>query len=552
MPLPPTVAGTDVAYWRARAEAAEARAEAAEARAEELRVRVEELGEQVAVLSRMLFGRSSEKNGSLTPGADGGSGEAADGKPGKAPDGGRSGEAGRKRGQRPGSKGHGRRDYSHLDTREEVHDLPEAERVCAGCGAPFEPLGWSEDSEQLEWRVTVTRVVHRRRRYRRCCGCPGPRTVTAPVPPKPIPKGRFTAGFLARLVFEKYVLGLPLHRIARSLAAAGLDVAEGSLCGALKDVHALLAPLETAIAARNAAARHVHADETGWRVFERVEGKDGTRWWLWVFAAADTVVFRMDPTRSAAVVEKHFGIDRDQASLPAGRRLLLSSDFFTVYQSLARVEGVDPLWCWAHIRRYFIRAGDAHAQLRYWRDRWVERIAGLYLAHRDLAAAEPGTDPHRDAGRAFDAALADMDAARREQAAIHSLHPAAKKVLATLDREWDGLIRHRDFPDIALDNNPAERALRNPVVGRKNYYGAQAEWAAHLAARVWTITATAERNDREPLAYLTDYLNACAAAGGRPPEDAALERFFVWLPTSAGTTDSPDPAGADPPDRHAA
>ena len=216
-----TVADTDVAYWRARAEAAEARAE-------ELRVRVEELGEQVAVLSRMLFGRSSERNGGSTPGADGGPGEAPGGKPGKAPDGGR---AGGKRGQRSGSKGHGRRDYSHLDTREEVHDLPEAERVCAGCGVPFEPLGWSEDSEQLDWRVTVTRVVHRRRRYRRCCGCPGPRTVTAPVPPKPIPKGRFTAGFLARLLYEKYVLGLPLHRIARSLAAAGLDVAEGTCAG---------------------------------------------------------------------------------------------------------------------------------------------------------------------------------------------------------------------------------------------------------------------------------------------------------------------------------
>lgn len=68
--------------------------------------------------------------------------------------------------------------------------------------------------------------------------------------------------------------------------------------------------------------------------------------------------------------------------------------------------------------------------------------------------------------------------------------------------EWDGLVRHRDFPDIALDNNPAERALRTPVVGRKNYYGSHAEWAAHLAARVWTTTATAERNHREPLEYL--------------------------------------------------
>jgi hypothetical protein len=69
------------------------------------------------------------------------------------------------------------------------------------------------------------------------------------------------------------------------------------------------------------------------------------------------------------------------------------------------------------------------------------------------------------------------------------LHPAAAKVIATLASEWDGLARHRDLPQLPLDNNTAERALRTPVIGRKNFYGSGAEWAAHLAADVWTITA---------------------------------------------------------------
>lgn len=104
-----------------------------------------------------------------------------------------------------------------------------------------------------------------------------------------------------------------------------------------------------------------------------------------------------------------------------------------------RVQGVDPLWCWAHIRRYFIRAGDAHVQLRTWRDQWVTRIADLYVAHRAMAAATAGSAPHTQARQAFDQALTTIDTVRREQAAIYSLHPAAKKVLATLDREWDGV-----------------------------------------------------------------------------------------------------------------
>jgi len=120
------------------------------------------------------------------------------------------------------------------------------------------------------------------------------------------------------------------------------------------------------------------------------------------------------------------------------------------------------------------------------------------------------------------------------------LRPAGKKVLATLEREWEGLARHRDFPDLDLDNNTAERALRGPVVGRKNYYGSHAEWSAHLAATVWTITATAERNHREPLAYLSAYLSACAAAGGKTPDGAALQRFLPWNRDLADTTGTRD------------
>jgi transposase len=542
---------TDVAYRRARAEQAEARggqSEAwvmelselvvqaevraaelaerltqAEARAAELGGRVAELGEQVTVLSRLLYGEKSEKAKSRpAPGGGGGEGGEA----------GRGGGLRRRRGQQPGTKGHGRRDYSRLETREEVHDVPEGERVCPHCGKAFELLGTAEDSEQVDWRVTVTRIVHRRLRYRRRCDCPGARTVTAPVVPKPVPKGRFTAAFLARLMFEKYVLGMPLHRTARALAAEGLEVPDGTLCGALREVAPLLAPLEQAVAARNAEAAHLHADETGWRVFEQVPGKDGHRWWLWVFLAPDTTVFAMDPHRSAAVLERHLGIDRKEgegeASLPEGHHLLLSSDFFTVYQALGRVGGIDPLWCLAHVRRYFVRAGDAHAQLRPWREVWLRRIGEVYVTHHALAAAAPGGPAHTRAQAAYRAAWAALDTARRADAAIYSLHPAAKKVLATLDHEWEGLVRHRDHPDLDLDNNAAERALRTPVVGRKNYYGNHATWSAHLAARVWTITATAERNGREPLAFLTAYLEACATAGGKAPEGPTLEEFSVW------------------------
>jgi hypothetical protein len=108
------------------------------------------------------------------------------------------------------------------------------------------------------------------------------------------------------------------------------------------------------------------------------------------------------------------------------------------------------------------------------------------------------------------------------------LQAPARKALATLDREWDGLAAHRDYPMIGLDNNPAERALRRPVVTRKNAYGSRTEAAARLAARVWTITATTEMAGLNPITYLTAYLDTCGRAGGKPLAGPDLERFLPW------------------------
>ena len=121
------------------------------------------------------------------------------------------------------------------------------------------------------------------------------------------------------------------------------------------------------------------------------------KWWLWVFLGPDTACFVMDPTRSGAVLARHAGIDEDTGQLTADedggpRRLVISSDFYSVYQSAGKkADGLVNLYCWAHIRRYFVRAGDADpARLKYWTAAWLERIKGLYAAHEELTAAWNG------------------------------------------------------------------------------------------------------------------------------------------------------------------
>ena len=277
-------------------------------------------------------------------------------------------------------------------------------------------------------------------------------------------------------------------------------------------------------------------------MFAPREGDGPARWWLLVFIGPDTTCCVMDPTRAGAVLARHAGIDEETGQLAGEglRRLVISSGFYSVCTSAGRkAGGLVNLFCWAHIRRYFVRAGDANsAQLAYWTAAWLERIKTLYAAHEELMAAwDTAAAPREAAGAAalleqaqasWDAALAAIDEARKKQMAAPGLQEPAKTALATLDRQWDGLAAHREYPMISLDNNAAERALRRPVVTRKNAYGSRNDDAARLAARIWTVTATAEMAGLNVLTYLTAYLDACGGNSGKPLAGPDLERFLPW------------------------
>ena len=515
-----------------REENARLRAENAEQAAELERVRAD-----LAVLQRMVFGRSSER-ARPEPSADGG--DAGQGRDLRG-----SGTGGKKRG--PGARA-GRRDYSHLPRVEVAWDFGGGGYCCPECGTPFTGLGSDHVTEQLDWLVIVRVRADCRRRYRRACSCRVPATVTAPGPPKAIGKGLFTNAFLAMLFTERYVAGRSMNSLVTGLTRHGADVAPGTLAGACAQAGALLAPLEDAITARSRQSWHLHADETTWRVFAPRDGDGPARWWLWVFLGADTACFVMDATRSGAVLARHAGIDEKTGQLTPDdddgepRRLVISSDFYAVYQSAGKkAGGLVNLYCWAHIRRYFVRAGDANpAQLTYWTAAWLERVKDLYAAHAQLTTAwaqaaapaprEAAAAAARleEAGAAWDEAIGVIDEARKKQMTAPGLQEPAKKALATLDREWDGLAAHRDYPMIGLDNNPAERALRRPVVTRKNAYGSRNEDAARLAARIWTVTATAQMAGLNVLTYLTAYLDECGRNHGKPLTGPDLERFLPW------------------------
>ena len=75
---------------------------------------------------------------------------------------------------------------------------------------------------------------------------------------------------------------------------------------------------------------------------------------------------------------------------------------------------------------------------------------------------------------------------------------------------WPALVRCFDDGRLALDNNPAERALRGVAIGRKNYLFAGSDAGGRRAAAMYSLIETAKLNGVNPQHYLADVLGRIA------------------------------------------
>jgi transposase len=420
----------------------------------------------------------------------------------------------RPRGRQPGQPAPQRRDYSHLPAREQVIELPAAEQFCPQCGLSLKACG-SEDSEQLEIDITVFRRVIRRRRGQRTCGCPGQRTFTAPAAPKLIPKSLLGTSVWVEILLDKFASYRPTQRLLEQWRWLGLDLAAGTVTDGLKRLEPLFGPIMEALLQRNRQSHYKQADETRWLVFVEQQGKVGFGWWLWVFVSPDTVVYILDVTRSHQVPEDHY---------PAKADGVLMVDRYSAYKAMLQVKNgaLVLAFCWAHVRRDFVRAGKGWPELKSWALAWLRRIRDLYQGNRQRLAHPD--DPAAQAG------LEQASAAMRQQLDLELADPElrmpVKKILTSLREHWSGLTLFVDDPRIPMDNNLSERCVRGPAVGRKNFYGSGALWSGRLATVLFSILATLKLWKINPRLWLNWYLQCCAEAGGKAPDD--IEPFLPW------------------------
>jgi transposase len=402
--------------------------------------------------------------------------------------------------------------------REQVeHDLTEHEKACPECGRMRERIG-SETSEQLDLIPAQLKIIEHVRHKYACRHCQE-HVATAPAAAKPIDKGLPGPGLLAQLVVSKYAEHKPLYRLEDELARYGVEISRGTLCRWARCVADLVRPVYDLLAARVRASKVIHTDDTPMPVLDASLPHTRTAR-LWVYCGDQNnpyTVYDYTTSRRRDGPEQFL---KDFAGY-------LQADAFAGYDGIYAAGSVQQVLCWAHARRKFFEAKEAHPDEAH---RALAFIGLLYDVERE---AKPLTPERRwKLRRARSLGILERFhiwlTARREDVLPQS--PLGQAIRYVLPR-WDGFTRYCDDGDLAIDNNLSERMIRPCTIGRKNYLFFGSDRGGRTAAVLYSLMASCKANAVEPWAYLHDLLTRLPTLADSEAPPDTFRQFLpnIWL-----------------------
>ena len=447
--------------------------------------RIQQLEEIIRLLRHKQFGSSSEQ---VPPEQDRlfDAGDADDDEPAAAEPIAVSGHQRRRQGRPKLS--------DDLPRIEVIHDLSDADKVCAEHGCALELIG-EQSSEQLEFKPAELYVLrHIQKKY--TCPCCEGHVVTAAKPPQPIPKSVATPSLLAWVAVSKYQDALPLYRQSAIFERLGVHLDRTTLANWMIQSGQLLQPIINLLWDQVRQAALVHMDETTVQVLAEPGKTPQSKSYMWVTTAGppnqSIVLFHYAPTRKGQIA----------TDLLADYHGVLMVDGYDGYDAVCRQQALVRLGCWAHARRKFVEAQRAQPKDKTGKpDEALALINKLYRIERELK----------------DASVDERYQQRQQQALpiltklrgwLTKTQPRTApgttlgKALTYLNNQWSRLERYVDDGVYPIDNNRAENTIRPFVVGRKNWLFSKSTRGVKASANLFSAIETAKAHGLNPHQYL--------------------------------------------------
>lgn len=364
---------------------------------------------------------------------------------------------------------------------------------CHCCGHTMQDSGMTEDCEYLTVRPKEYYIILQRRHKYRCLKCHGS-IQTAPSPKRIIPGSSYGDEMILDVAMAKYCDLVPIERYSAIAGREGLiDIPPNSLIATTHKLAEYVQPAVDKIKEEILSSAVLHADETPHRM---LEGDEKKHWYLWGFSNQESSYFEIRNTRSGDVASEILNHAQCQ---------FLVSDVFSGYERAVRESNkirdskqqnlILNVYCNAHSRRKFKEALEHFPEEAQY---FMEGYHTIYLLEKEGQTNTGQLAGNREKMRAI---FSDMYS-KAEQIKDHF---SAKSTIVTAInyflKHYSGLTLFLINPNLPIDNNHQERQLRNPVIGRKTWFGSHSKQGAKTSAIFFTLVESCKLNKINPRHY---------------------------------------------------
>lgn len=371
---------------------------------------------------------------------------------------------------------------------------------CKCCGSTMHDSGMVETSEYLT-RIPAKFIIVRQHRHKyRCQKCHGD-IVTTPAIPRVIPGSSYSDELVVDATLSKYCDLIPMERYCQMAKRQGFDgLPPHSLIGASIKLAEFVRPAYERLRQETLNTPVLLADETPHKM---LEGDEKSGWYLWGFLSRGSCFYECHDTRSGDVAS---------VVLQQSNCEVLLTDVYSGYGKAVRETNevrqaksqplIQSAYCNSHSRRLFLspKGKEGPAENQFMIDQYKE-IYKLEASAKDQSGER--VLEIRQEMRPFFQAMKEKAEKAVDTFSSQSSFAAAFNYFL---KNFEGLILFLTNYLIPIDNNPSERLLRSPVVGRKCWYGTHSRDGAKAAAIHFSLIEACKLNNINPRAYYAELI----------------------------------------------
>lgn len=356
--------------------------------------------------------------------------------------------------------------FAGLPVRKEYLDIPEDQKVCSACGTPLEEIGSEFVRRELEFIPAKLRVVEYYSKTYHCPTCEQdemPHIFKARDWHEHRLHGMAAPSAIAWVMYQKFCNAIPFYRQEKDWEQYGIRLGRATMANwTIRNAEEAFTPMYAFFKRRLLGRDFLMADETPVQVLKEPERRAQTQSYMWIYRTGEDdgipiVMYKYSETRAG---------DNAKDFLDGFGGYLMCDG----YSGYNKVKTAKRCACWAHARRYLIDAipkGKDH-------DLSIPAVQGLtYIDHLFRLEKEIKTK-HKTPDAIKKARL------RKEKPVLEAFWSwldnqspvrgsrMAKAVTYIRNRKPD-LETYLEDGRCSFSNNASERSVKPFVIGRKNW-----------------------------------------------------------------------------------